>query len=161
VTTQTDAQSFLMGTGVKSFKFDEVGKTVKGTVLSLDLQQQRDLKTKEPKFWDKEKEQPMMQLRIVLQTDAREDDNDDGQRAVYAKGNMQNATHPRNTRRSMPRQWRRPRCRPRICCRRTVQRPTMGWAAAHQSKEGVDDGHDADGGRTMLRRRAMASSPLR
>lgn len=89
--TQTDPNSFLMSTGTKSFKFDEVGKTVKGSVLSLDVQQQRDLKTQEPKFWDKEKTQPMMQLRIVLQTDAREDDNDDGQRAVYAKGNMQNA----------------------------------------------------------------------
>ena len=88
-----DVNDFLMSSGVTSFKFDTVGKTAKGTVLSLDLQQQRDLKTKDPKFWDQEKTQPMMQLRIVLQTDDRDPEkpDDDGHRALYAKGNMQNA----------------------------------------------------------------------
>lgn len=88
---QTDPNQFLMSSGVKSFKFGTIGATVKGTIVSLDMQQQRDLKSNAPKFWDKEETQPMLQLRIVLQTDEREGDNDDGQRAIYAKGNMQNA----------------------------------------------------------------------
>lgn len=86
-----DAAQFLMGSGVKSFKFAPVGATVKGTVKSLDMQQQRDIKDGKPKFWDDGK--PMRQLRVVLATDLRdEDDRDDtGERAIYVKGNMQQA----------------------------------------------------------------------
>lgn len=89
--TQTDPNQFLMQSSVKSFKFSTVGATAKGSIVSLDMFQQRDIKTNEPKFWDKEQTQPMLQLRIVLQTDAKDDENDDGQRAIYAKGNMQQA----------------------------------------------------------------------
>lgn len=86
---QTDPQGFLMGDGVTSFKFEAEGQVAKGTIVSLDMQQQRDFKTGLPKFWDDGK--PMMQLRVVLATDERDGDNDDGQRGVYLKGESQKA----------------------------------------------------------------------
>ena len=91
--TQTESPNdFLMGGGVPSFKFDEVGKTAKGPILSLDMQQQKDFSTGKPKFWDNTGE-PMMQLRVVLQTDERDPSitDDDGQRALYLKGESQKA----------------------------------------------------------------------
>lgn len=86
-----DPNSFLMAAGTRSFKFDAPGATTKGTIVSLEMQQQRDIKNNQPKFWDDAKTQPMMQLRIVLQTDERDGEDDDGQRAIYVKGNMQQA----------------------------------------------------------------------
>lgn len=90
--TATDPNAFLMQSGAKSFKFATVGTVAKGSIVSLELQQQRDLDGV-PKWWDDAKAQPMMQVRIVLQTDERDPEitDDDGQRAVYAKGNMQQA----------------------------------------------------------------------
>lgn len=78
-----------MAAGVRSFKFDKHGATVKGVILSADLQQQRDINTKAPLVWDDGR--PKMQARVVLQTDTRENDDDDGQRAIYVKGAMQKA----------------------------------------------------------------------
>ena len=90
----TDVQKFLMGSGVKSFSFAAIGDTVKGEIESLEMQQQRDFKTGDPLWWDPEtKQQPKMQLRIVLQTDIRDEDdeNDDGRRGVYVRGQLQQA----------------------------------------------------------------------
>jgi hypothetical protein len=87
--TQTDANAFLMTSSVRSFKFERHSDTAKGTIASLDMQQQRDLKTGAPKNWDDGR--PMMQLRVVLATDAHDDDEDDGLRAVYVRGQMQQA----------------------------------------------------------------------
>lgn len=87
---QQSTRDFLMGGGYKSAKFETVGQVWKGTVVSLDLQQQRDFKTGALKYWDSDG-RPMMQLRVVLQTDARDDENDDGLRAVYLKGESQKA----------------------------------------------------------------------
>jgi hypothetical protein len=78
-----------MSSGVKSFKFENHGDTAKGKIVSLDMQQQRDIKDNSPKVWDDGR--PMMQLRIVLQTDAHDDDEDDGQRAIFVRGQMQQA----------------------------------------------------------------------
>jgi hypothetical protein len=89
--TQQDPNSFLMSSGAKSFKFEKHGDTAKGTILSLDMQQQRDIKDNSLKWWDEAKTQAMMQLRVVLQTDMHDDDNDDGQRSLYVKGEMQKA----------------------------------------------------------------------
>lgn len=86
-----DPTSFLMASGTKAFKFDEIGATAKGTIVSLEMQQQRDIKDNTPKWWDDAKTQPMMQLRVVLQTDERDGEDDDGHRALYVRGNMQQA----------------------------------------------------------------------
>lgn len=84
-----DPTSFLMGSGVPSYKFETPGQVAKGTIVSLDLQQQRDYKTNALQYWDDGK--PRMQLRVVLQTDEHDDDTDDGLRAVYVKGESQKA----------------------------------------------------------------------
>lgn len=86
-----DANAFLMSSGTKSFKFDPIGATVKGIIESLDMQQQRSIDDGAPLFWDDAKTQPKKQLKIVLATDDRDGEDDDGRRAVYAKGNLQNA----------------------------------------------------------------------
>lgn len=87
----SDPNDFLMASGTRSFKFDAINATAKGTIVSLDMQQQRDIKTGQPKWWDDQKTQPMMQLRVVLATDERDGDDDNGHRAIYVKGNMQQA----------------------------------------------------------------------
>lgn len=87
----SDPNDFLMASGTKSFKFDTINATAKGTIVSLDMQQQRDIKTGQPKFWDDQKTQPMMQLRVVLATDEHDGEDDNGHRAIYVKGNMQQA----------------------------------------------------------------------
>lgn len=88
-TTDTDPNQFLLSSGVPSFKFEKHGDTAKGPVVSLDMQQQKDFTTQAPMVWDDGR--PRMQLRIVLATDARDNDEDNGQRAIYVKGNMQAA----------------------------------------------------------------------
>jgi hypothetical protein len=87
----TDVNAFLMASGTKSFKFDAIGKTIKGTIESAEIQQQRSIDDGTPLYWDDAKTQPKNQVRIVLQTEERENDDDDGRRAVYVKGQMQNA----------------------------------------------------------------------
>lgn len=86
---QTDPNDFLMGGGIKSAKFDEVGKVVKGIIQALAMQQQRDFKTGQAKFWDDGR--PMMHLRTVVVTDERDGPDDDGLRALYLKGESQKA----------------------------------------------------------------------
>ena len=84
------ALSLLEG-GAPSFKFDEVGKTIKGKVVSATSAHQTDFTTNEPKFWDDGK--PMMQLVITLATDESDptDPTDDGHRRIFAKGAMLSA----------------------------------------------------------------------
>lgn len=85
-----DAQAWLMGSSVQSATFPEIGTTYEGRILELRMVQQRDFVTKEPKVWPNDGS-PMMQAAITLQTDARDDDQDDGKRCVYAKGQMRDA----------------------------------------------------------------------
>ncbi len=87
----TDTNNWLMGSGAKSFTFSKVGDTARGEIVSLDLQQQRDFATNEPKTWPDGN--PMMQMKVVIHADIYEttDDDDDGNRAIYIKGDMQRA----------------------------------------------------------------------
>lgn len=89
----TDVNQFLMSSGIPSFKFTAKGATAKGIIESLDIQQQKDIKTGLPLWWDKEATQPKNQVRIVLATDERDPakEDDDGRRAIYVKGEMQRA----------------------------------------------------------------------
>jgi hypothetical protein len=87
--TITDPNDFLLSTGIPSFKFETHGDTARGTIVSLDMQQQRDFNTGLPVSWDDGK--PKMQLRIVLETELRDNDQDNGQRAIYVKGQLQQA----------------------------------------------------------------------
>ena len=79
----TDPNDFLFASGAKSAKFENVGDYVKGTIVSAEVRQQTDIEGK-PKVWTDGS--PVMQLVVVLATDQRDDGDDDGHRAVYAKG---------------------------------------------------------------------------
>jgi hypothetical protein len=89
--TITDPNDFLLAGGVTSFKFDAIGATAKGTIESLDMMQQKDFTSGALLTW--EDGRPKMQLRIVLATDQRDPEiaDDDGHRAIYVKGQMQQA----------------------------------------------------------------------
>lgn len=87
--TITDPNDFLLGTGVPSFKFEKHGDKAEGPIVSLDMQQQRDFTSGLGLSWDNG--DPKMQLRVVLATDQRTDDNDNGHRVIYVKGQMQQA----------------------------------------------------------------------
>ena len=89
MTNYADPNAFLMGGGAKSAKFDNEGDKVVGTILDMQVKQQTDIKTGAPRTWDNG--DPMMQLVVTLQTDARDDEDDDGQRTLYVKGQMQRA----------------------------------------------------------------------
>ena len=81
-TNQID--DFLLGGGGKSASFETIGDTITGTILSADVKQQTDIKDGSLKTWDNG--DPIMQLVVSLQTSLRDDEDDDGARAVYVKG---------------------------------------------------------------------------
>ncbi len=78
----------VMAGGTPSFfqREDPIGTSVTGTVESIEAQQQRDMDTQEPKYFDNG--QPMMQVVIHIATTLRDATipGDDGVRAVYVKG---------------------------------------------------------------------------
>jgi hypothetical protein len=80
----SDIDRFLFGGGGKSFKFETIGDTVEGTITDVAVSQQTSLEDNTPLTWADGS--PRMQLVITLQTEARDDDEDDGVRKVYAKG---------------------------------------------------------------------------
>jgi hypothetical protein len=87
----TDPNNFLMGGGGRSAKFDNAGDTITGTITAEpEMRQQTDIKSGQPKFWDNG--DPQMQLVVRLQTDLREDADDDGIRAIYVKGGFKAPT---------------------------------------------------------------------
>lgn len=79
------ADQFLMGGGVTSAKFEAINDYVVGTITDEpEVRQQTDLNTGALKVWDDGR--PMMQLVVTLQTEQRNDNDDDGLRRVYVKG---------------------------------------------------------------------------
>lgn len=82
----TDVNDFLMGAGGRSASFKDIKAMVWGEVIHSEVRQQTDFDSGEPMFWSDGK--PRLQLVISLQTEEREDEEDDGVRKVYAKGNM-------------------------------------------------------------------------
>ncbi len=91
MTSYYDPNSFLMASGGRSAKFEKEGDRIVGYITSMDVRQQTDIKSGEPKFWDDAQTQPMMQLVVTLETEIREDEDDDGMRSVYIRGQMQRA----------------------------------------------------------------------
>lgn len=75
----------LAGGGGKSAfnKETPLGTSVSGIITDVSVQQITDFVTGKLKFWDGER--PQMQIVIVIQTDLREDSEDDGKRAIYIK----------------------------------------------------------------------------
>lgn len=79
-----DVNAYLFGGGGKAASFENIGDKVSGTITNVELQQQTDLEENKPLFWDNG--QPRMILVITLETDLRDDEEDDGIRRLYAKG---------------------------------------------------------------------------
>lgn len=86
MTTSTDVDDFLFGSSCPSAKFPEIGTAFKGLILAAEVTQQTDADTGKGKTF--ESGDPMMQVVITLQTDARdpEIEDDDGRRRLFAKG---------------------------------------------------------------------------
>lgn len=88
-----DANSFLMGGGgAPTAKFPTVGTVVGGQITEPPtLEQQRDIKTGDKKFWSNG--DPMMQMVVTVQTDQRDHaiEDDDGKRRIFIKSHMKNA----------------------------------------------------------------------
>lgn len=87
-----EANAFLLGGGsVPSAKFENVGDTVKGVILSYEVRDERDIVTNQVKTFDDGT--PRKQLVITLQTEDRDEaiEDDDGTRRIYAKVAMRNA----------------------------------------------------------------------
>lgn len=82
----TSANDFLMsGGGAKAAKFPAPGTTVTGAIVrEPEVVQQTEFGTGRPLFWDDGK--PRNQLVVQIQTEARDDADDDGVRAIYIKG---------------------------------------------------------------------------
>ncbi len=81
----------LFDSSSKGVKFDVVGASIQGTVKAAPRErQQTKYGTQEPDFWPNG--DPKMQILVDLQTDRREDANDDGERTLYvASKNMKKA----------------------------------------------------------------------
>jgi hypothetical protein len=89
--TTPDPNAFLMGGGVPSAKFEQVGDTLSGTIANPpQVRQQTDFTTGKPLFWDSDGS-PRMQLVVQVQTTQRDPQrpDDDGVRGLYVKGQMQ------------------------------------------------------------------------
>ena len=72
----------LTGSG-KGAKFPEVGTVVRGTIAAVPQSRQATkMGSGELEFYPSG--DPVIEVPITLQTDEREDDNDDGKRTVYA-----------------------------------------------------------------------------
>lgn len=84
MTQQPSADAFLLGGGGKSATFDQVGDAITGTIESTEVRQQTNISTGDPEVWPNG--DPKMQLLVRLQTAEREDQDDDGVRALYVKG---------------------------------------------------------------------------
>lgn len=90
-----EINDFLMGSGAKAFPFENVGDTVTGVIVEMKKVQQTDMQTNAPAFWDNG--DPKMMLRIVLETDLRDSDDDEGMRSVYLRGGNYTAVSGKGT----------------------------------------------------------------
>lgn len=84
----SSTDDFLFGSGSASAKFDNVGDSITGQVVTTEVKQQTDIQSGNPLTWDNG--DPRMQLVVTLQTDLREPredgTEDDGKRNLYVKG---------------------------------------------------------------------------
>lgn len=90
-----DVNDFLMGNGAKAFPFENMGDTVKGTIVSMKKQQQTDMTTKQPAYWDNG--DPKMMLVVVLQTELQDEDDDEGLRSIFLRGGNPKAVKGKGT----------------------------------------------------------------
>jgi hypothetical protein len=84
----SELDDLFSGSGAPVVKFTKVGDDVIGTISSIEVRQQRDFDTNEPKTWDDGK--PMMEVILTLDTAERDRfiEDDDGSRRVFVRGAM-------------------------------------------------------------------------
>lgn len=82
----TDDLDRMLSGGAKGFKFDKPGDTVTGIIDRIDVRQATEYGTGKPLTFDNG--DPREQIVVQLRTEnvPREDEDDDGVRAVYIKG---------------------------------------------------------------------------
>ena len=90
MTITQDVTDFLTGGDGRSAQFENIGDAVRGTIVAAEQRQQTDYHTKLPKTWDDGT--PAMQVVITIQTELREDGQDDGKRLLYIKGSKKSPT---------------------------------------------------------------------
>lgn len=72
------------GGGATAFNVNTpMGTTFRGPIIDANVAQIIDIQSKKPKFWDDGR--PQQQIVIRIQTDHRDDADDDGVRALYIK----------------------------------------------------------------------------
>jgi hypothetical protein len=82
-----EVEAFLMAGGVRGAKFERIGDTVKGIIMSSELRDQTDMKGNVKRFDDGN---PMKQVVVTIMTDPQlhEDEDDDGMRRIFVKSHM-------------------------------------------------------------------------
>lgn len=82
-----DPNDLMFTGGAPSFKFDQPGATIKGTVITWEAKQRLEYLTLEPLFYPDGKKK--MQCIATLATDLRDPDkpDDDGHRRIFAPVN--------------------------------------------------------------------------
>lgn len=78
------AEQFLMGAGGRSAKFKQIGDEISGFIQDQEVRNQTNPRTREIEYW--KDGSPKKQLVVTLQTEQREDAEDDGLRKLYIKG---------------------------------------------------------------------------
>lgn len=73
-----------LGGGAKAWSAESMGDKIVGKITLVERRQQRALDGGKPETWDDGS--PRLLTYIELETDLRDDDDDDGIRSLYAKG---------------------------------------------------------------------------
>lgn len=82
-TTLASIDQLLAGGG-KTAKFETVGETHTGEIVSIDTRQVNDYETGTPEFWQDGR--PKQQIVVTFDTGKQESPDDDGHRNLYIKG---------------------------------------------------------------------------
>ena len=86
-----DSKSFLSGGGPAALKFEKVGTSHTVTICEPEPKESQQVDPKDGTLKTWKDGNPMMQLVIHVQTDKPEDEDDDGIRRVFVKGQMRKA----------------------------------------------------------------------
>ena len=87
--TDDAATKFVMGGGATAASFKKAGDSVNGIIADMVEKTQTDFDTGEPLAWPDGN--PRNHLVVTLLTEEKDDEDDDGLRRLYVKGNLQRA----------------------------------------------------------------------
>lgn len=83
----SEVEAFFSSGGARAVKWENIGDSVKGIIMSSEVRDQTDMQGNVKRFPDGN---PMKQVVITLMTDPplHEDEDDDGMRRVFVKSQM-------------------------------------------------------------------------